>query len=153
MSEQHTPRLPLRTKSAEPEATTSESPFARPHAGDKCLGDLRAAREHAAEGRGTHAAREVDRGDGLATDGGTPPATCTNCGEEFPPDGACRSGEGHNFVAFDGGRHAYPVEWHAPKLPDAHRRLRDALLAADDGDDRIAVSAVQSAVTAAVEGR
>jgi hypothetical protein len=27
------------------------------------------------------------------------------------------------------------------------------LLAADDGDDRIAVSAVQSAVTAAVEGR
>jgi hypothetical protein len=38
------------------------------------------------------------------TDGGTPAATCTHCGEAFPPEGECRSGRGHNFVAFDGGR-------------------------------------------------
>jgi hypothetical protein len=34
----------------------------------------------------------------LVTDGGTPSATCTHCGEAFPPDGSCRSGRGHDFV-------------------------------------------------------
>jgi hypothetical protein len=42
--------------------------------------------------------------DDLVTDGGRPPATCTHCGEEFPPDGECPAGGGHDFVAFDGGQ-------------------------------------------------
>jgi len=44
----------------------------------------------------------AERGD-LVTDGGAPPATCTCCGIEFPPDGECRAASAHNFVAFDGG--------------------------------------------------
>ena len=60
MSESNTPRLPILSKNPEPEADTSESPCARPQAGDKGLGVStdggQTAREHEHRARTSAAA-------------------------------------------------------------------------------------------------
>ncbi|WP_251342405.1 hypothetical protein [Haloplanus halophilus] len=59
--------------------------------------------------------RQVDE---FSSDGGAPAATCTHCGVSFPPESACGSGKGHNFVAFDGGQPRPETPW---KPIDAER--------------------------------